>query len=131
MKRLWATLPCSPRASHCGGFSCGGAQALGAGASVGAARGLSSCGSQALEGACFSSCAKCNGLTCSQMWNAPGLGIEPVSSSLAGRFLSTVSVQFNRSVVSDSLRLHELQHARPPCPSSTPGRHSTCHQANP
>ena len=30
------------------------------------------------------------------------------------------SVQFSRSVVSDSLRLHELQHARPPCPSPTP-----------
>ena len=33
------------------------------------------------------------------------------------------SVQFSRSVVSDSLRLHELQHARPPCPSPTPGVH--------
>ena len=33
------------------------------------------------------------------------------------------SVQFSRSVVSDSLRPHELQHARPPCPSSTPGVH--------
>ena len=32
-------------------------------------------------------------------------------------------VQFSRSVVSDSLRPHELQHARPPCPSSTPGVH--------
>ena len=31
--------------------------------------------------------------------------------------------QFSRSVVSDSLRLHELQHARPPCPSPTPGVH--------
>ena len=31
------------------------------------------------------------------------------------------SVQFSRSVVSDSLRPHELQHARPPCPSPTPG----------
>ena len=30
-------------------------------------------------------------------------------------------VQFSRSVVSDSLRPHELQHARPPCPSVTPG----------
>ena len=30
------------------------------------------------------------------------------------------SVQFSHSVVSDSLRLHELQHARPPCPSPTP-----------
>ncbi|KAB0351381.1 hypothetical protein FD754_016238 [Muntiacus muntjak] len=33
------------------------------------------------------------------------------------------SVQFNRSVVSDSLRPRELQHARPPCPSPTPGVH--------
>ena len=30
------------------------------------------------------------------------------------------SVQFSHSVVSDSLRPHELQHARPPCPSPTP-----------
>ena len=29
--------------------------------------------------------------------------------------------QFSRSVVSDPLRPHELQHARPPCPSPTPG----------
>ena len=34
------------------------------------------------------------------------------------------SVQFSRSVVSDSLRPHELQHARPPCPSPTPGVHA-------
>ena len=31
------------------------------------------------------------------------------------------SVQFSRSVMSDSLRPHEPQHARPPCPSPTPG----------
>ena len=31
------------------------------------------------------------------------------------------SVQFSRSVVSDSLRPHESQHARPPCPSPTLG----------
>ena len=36
----------------------------------------------------------------------------------------TVSVQFSRSVLSDSLQPHELQHARPPCLSSTPGVHS-------
>ena len=35
-----------------------------------------------------------------------------------------VSVQFSRSVMSDSLRPHELQHARPPCPSPIPGVHS-------
>ena len=33
------------------------------------------------------------------------------------------SVQFIRSVVSDSLRPHEPQHARPPCPSPTAGVH--------
>ena len=33
------------------------------------------------------------------------------------------SVQFSCSVVSNSLRPHELQHARPPCPSPTPGIH--------
>ena len=31
------------------------------------------------------------------------------------------SVQFSRSVVSNSLWPHELQQARPPCPSPTPG----------
>ena len=31
------------------------------------------------------------------------------------------SVQFSHSVMSDSLRTHELQHARPPCTSPTPG----------
>ena len=35
-----------------------------------------------------------------------------------------LSVQFSRSVVSDSLRPHESQHAKPPCPSPTPGVHS-------
>ena len=30
------------------------------------------------------------------------------------------SVQFSHSVVSDSLRPHESQHARPPCPPQTP-----------
>ena len=33
------------------------------------------------------------------------------------------SVQFSHWVVSDSLRPHELQYARPPCPSPTPGVH--------
>ena len=34
------------------------------------------------------------------------------------------SVQFSRSVMSDSLQPHELQHTRPPCPSPSPGVHS-------
>ena len=33
------------------------------------------------------------------------------------------SVQFSCSVVSDSLQTHELYHARPPCPTPTPGAH--------
>ena len=33
------------------------------------------------------------------------------------------SVQFSHSVMSDSLWPHELHHARPPCPSPTPGVH--------
>ena len=41
------------------------------------------------------------------------------------------SVQFDRSVVSNSLRLHESQHARPPCPSPTPGVHSDSHPSSP
>ena len=46
------------------------------------------------------------------------------------------SVHFSCSVVSDSLWPHELQHARPPCPSTTPGVYSNscpsrwwCHPA--
>ena len=35
-----------------------------------------------------------------------------------------ISDQISRSVVSDSLRPHEPQHARPPCPSPTPRVHS-------
>ena len=33
------------------------------------------------------------------------------------------SVHFSHSIVSDSLQPHEPQHARPPCPSQTPGVH--------
>ena len=39
-------------------------------------------------------------------------------------WLAMNSVLFSRSVVSDSLWPHGLQHARPPCPSPTPGVHS-------
>ena len=38
-------------------------------------------------------------------------------------FSFKVSVQFSHSVVSDSLRPHELQHARPPCPPPAPRVH--------
>ena len=38
-------------------------------------------------------------------------------------FMAIRSDQISRSVVSDSLRPHESQHARPPCPSPAPGVH--------
>ena len=56
--------------------------------------------------------------------------------SLTRDFISRCSVQFSHSVVSDSLWPRESQHARPPCPSPTPGVHSNscpssqwCHPA--
>ena len=49
-------------------------------------------------------------------WYDPNLSLPAFSS-----------VQFSRSVMSDSLRPHESQHARPPCPSPTPGvRSDSC-----
>ena len=68
----------------------------------------------------------------------PNPGIEPRSPAIQAESLPTEppgkflldqsslqfsSVQFSRSVVSDSLRPHESQHARPPCPSPTPRVH--------
>ena len=41
-----------------------------------------------------------------------------------GMLFSKQSVQFSRSVMSNSLQPHGLQHARPPCPSSAPGVYS-------
>ena len=40
------------------------------------------------------------------------------------------SVQFSHSVMSSSLQPHESQHARPPCPSPTPGVHSDSHPSS-
>ena len=40
------------------------------------------------------------------------------------------SVQFSCSVVSNSLRLNGSQHARPPCPSPSPGVHSNSHPSS-
>ena len=48
---------------------------------------------------------------------------DTVNSNFGYCFLS-YSVQFSHSVVSSSLRPHESQHDRPPCPSPTPGVHS-------
>ena len=47
------------------------------------------------------------------------------------RCLDISSVQFSRSVVSDSLRPHESQHTRPPCPSPSPGVHPDWRPSSP
>ena len=54
------------------------------------------------------------------------IGIGSVLST--GKSVS--SVQFSRSVVSDSLWPHESQHARPPCPSPTPRVHPNSHASS-
>ena len=46
----------------------------------------------------------------SHPWSSPSPALNGMVSS----------VQFSRSVVSDSLRPHESQHTRPPCPSPSP-----------
>ena len=69
-------------ASHCCGFSCCEAQALGTRASVVAACGLSRWGSPAPEKAGFCSCGS---------WDLPRPGIRSPSSPLTGGSLSTVA----------------------------------------
>ena len=60
---------------------------------------------------------------------SPGLNDDPTKLVQLSRkhklsLIIRPAVQFSRSVVSDSLRPHEPQHARPPCPSPSPGVHS-------
>ena len=60
------------------------------------------------------------------IWNSNITGHSISVIFLATLHLSLLwfsSAQFSRSVVSDSLRPHESQHSRPPCPSPTPGVH--------
>ena len=58
------------------------------------------------------------------------------ATSIQLEIITLSSVQFCHSVMSDSLRPHESQHAKPPCPSPTPGVYSNscppswwCHPA--
>ena len=65
-----------------------------------------------------------------------GSPLNHISLLVVCNFYFIPSVQFSSSVVSDSLRPHESQHARPLCPPPTPGVHSNsrpssqwCHPA--
>ena len=74
-----------------------------------------------------------------EFWNNANtflLNRENTWEKVVFTFFFLSSVQFSHSIVSDSLRSHELQHARPPCPSPTPRVHSNscpssqwCHPA--
>ena len=84
LRRAGTILCYGVRVSHCSGFSCCGARALGSRASVVAVRRLSSCGSWALE--CrLSNCGTWASLL-RGMWDLPGPGLKPVSPALAGGF---------------------------------------------
>ena len=52
------------------------------------------------------------------------------SDSVISNYLCIRSDQISRSVVSDSSRPHESQHARPPCPSPALGVHSDSHPSS-
>ena len=56
-----------------------------------------------------------------QWANLSSLSLYLWMLALCLALIDTQYVQFSHPVVSDSLRPHESQHARPPCPSPTPG----------
>ena len=56
--------------------------------------------------------------------NGVAIDLGMLKNVLIFATLKICSVQFNCSAVSNSLRPHELQHARPPCPPPTPRVHS-------
>ena len=66
--------------------------------------------SQHLASACYESGVNNKDVQIYMAWTKASEGYRP-------------SVQFSCSLVSDSLRPHESQHARPPCPLPTPGVH--------
>ena len=88
LRRAGAALRCGARASHCNGFFCCRARAVGTWASVVVARRLSSCGLRALEHRLSSCGARAQLLR--DMWDLPGPGLEPVSPALVGGLLTTV-----------------------------------------
>ena len=83
---MGVSLCCSTQASHCGGFSCCRAQALGTRASVVVARGFSSCSPRALERRLTNWGARAYLLR--SMWDLHGPRLKPVSPALAGGFLT-------------------------------------------
>ena len=63
-----------------------------------------------------------------RLWSGRSMWAEEAVQFSSVQFSS---VQFSHSVVSDSLRPHESQHARPTCPSPSPGVDSDSHPLSP
>ena len=87
---------------------------------------------------CCSVAMSCLTLCDPMDYSLPGSSVSGISQAriLEWVAISFSSVHFNCSVMSNSLRPHESQHAKPPCPSPTPGVHSNscplsrwCHPA--
>ena len=89
----------------------------------------------------FSRQEHCSGLSFPFPKDLPDTGIKPGSPVLQADSLPLShlgnpsnhqfrAVQFSCSVMYDSLWPHELQHARPPCPTPTPGVHSDSHPSS-
>ena len=70
-------------------------------------------------------------------WNGVLLFFKYINKYLDFSIILNISIQFSRSVVSDSLQPQELQHSRPPCLSPIPRAHPNscplsrwCHPTN-
>ena len=61
---------------------------------------------------------------------SPQWGDKITASCYTPDWILYSSVQFSRSVMSDSLRPHESQHTRPPCPLPSPGVHANSRPSN-
>ena len=105
---------CNAQTSHCGYSPCCGPQALSRlTASVVTARGLSSCGSRALERR-LSSYGTWASWLCSR-WHFSGSGIKPVSPGLAGGFITTEPPGTPRAFSLEASSPHPTSHPQEVC----------------
>ena len=56
-----------------------------------------------------------------------GVGHEQDTNITTTIIIQGHSVRFSHAVIANALQPHESQHARPPCPSPSPGVHSNSH----
>ena len=99
LQRAGAPLRCSVRASHCGGFFCCGAQALGEQASVVRVHRLSNGGLWALECAPHGLQELCTGLVALQYVESSGSRDRTCVPALTGGFLYTASPGKSSTVI--------------------------------